>query len=64
MIEDGEINKVKIPLNRETKLVSLVGTSVVPEFGAITMSVLAVGIFSLIAITFKTKKFLILHEKI
>jgi predicted secreted protein with PEFG-CTERM motif len=64
MTEEGEINKLKIPLNRETKLVSLVGTTVVPEFGAITMTVLAVGIFSLIAITFKTKKFLILHEKI
>jgi predicted secreted protein with PEFG-CTERM motif len=64
MTEEGEINKVKIPLNRETKLVSLVGTTVVPEFGAITMTVLAVGIFSLIAITFKTKKFLTLHEKI
>ncbi len=64
MTEEGEINKVKIPLNRETKLISLVGTTVVPEFGTITMTILAVGIFSLIAITFKTKKFSILHEKI
>ena len=64
MTEEGEINKVKIPLNRETRLVSLVGTSVVPEFGAITMSILAIGIFSLIAIKFKTKKFLIFHEKV
>ena len=64
MTEEGEINKVKIPLNRETKSVSLVGSTVVPEFGTITMTVLAVGIFSLIAITFKTKKFLILNERI
>ena len=63
MVEEGGINKVKIPLNRDTKLVSLVGTTVVPEFGAITMTILAIGIFSLIAITFKTKKFLILHER-
>ena len=61
--EEGGINKVKIPLNRDTKLVSLVGTAVVPEFGAISMTILAVGIFSLIAITYKTKKFLILHER-
>ena len=63
MTEDGGINNLKIPLNRDTELVSLVGTSVVPEFGTITMSILAIGIFSLIAITFKTKKFLILHER-
>jgi len=62
MTEEGGINNVKIPLNRDTELVSLVGTSVVPEFGAITMSILAIGVFSLIAISFKTKKFLISHE--
>jgi predicted secreted protein with PEFG-CTERM motif len=62
MTEEGGINSVKIPLNRDTELVSIVGTSVVPEFGTITMSILAIGIFSLIAITFKTKKFLISHE--
>jgi len=63
MTEDGGVNKVKIPLNPETELVSLVGTTIVPEFGAITMTILAVGIFSIIAITYKTKKFLILHER-
>jgi len=63
MTEDGGVNIVKIPLNPETELVSLVGTTIVPEFGAITMTILAVGIFSLIAITYKTKKFLILHER-
>ena len=61
--EEGDINKVTIPLTQEVKLVSLVGTSVVPEFGTIAMSVLAVGIFSLIALSIKTKKFLILHER-
>ena len=61
--EDGEMNIVKIPLTQETQMVSLVGTSVVPEFGTITMAVLAVGIFSLIALSLKTKKFLILHER-
>lgn len=64
MSEEGGINKVKIPLNRETELVSIVGSKVIPEFGAITMTVLAIGIFSLIALTYKTKKFSILHERI
>lgn len=61
--EEGGINKMKIPLNREAELVSIVGTAVVPEFGAITMAILTIGVFSLIAITFKTKKFLMLNER-
>ncbi len=60
LIEEGGINKVKIPLNRDTELVSLVGTAVVPEFGAITMAILAIGMLSFLAITFKTQKFMIL----
>jgi len=63
MTEEGEINKVEIPLNRDTKLVSLVGTAVVPEFGAITMSILAIGVLSFLAITFKTQKFMILYGR-
>jgi predicted secreted protein with PEFG-CTERM motif len=63
MTDDGGINKIKIPLNRETELVSIVGTAVVPEFGTISMAVLAIGIFSLIAITVKSKKFLKLNER-
>lgn len=61
--EKGGINEVKIPLTQQSQLVSIVGTSVVPEFGDIAMSILVVGIFSLIAISFKTKKFLILNER-
>jgi len=57
MSEEGEINKVEIPLNRDTKLVSLVGTAVVPEFGAITMAILAIGVLSFLVISFKTQKF-------
>ena len=64
LTEEEGTNIVKIPLNRETQLVSIVGTSVVPEFGAITMAILAVSIFSIIAITVKAKKSLIIHEKI
>ena len=61
--EEGGINKVKIPLNRETKLVSLVGTAVVPEFGAITMSIFAIGVLSFLVISFKTQKFMMLYGK-
>ena len=62
--EEGEITKVEIPMNTNTDRITLVGTSVVPEFGAITMMILAAGIFSLIAITFKSKRFLIPNGQI
>lgn len=62
--DDGGINKVKIPLNRETEILSIVGTKIVPEFGIITMSVLAIGVFGIIVLSFKTKKFLISNESI
>ena len=64
MTVEGEINKVEIPLNRDSDRVTIVGTSVVPEFGTLTMAILAVGIFSLIALTFKSQKFKILNGKI
>ena len=62
-IEEEEINKVKIPLNQDTELVSLVGTTVVPEFGAITMAILAIGVLSFLAISFKTQKFMMIYGK-
>ena len=61
--QEEEINIVEIPLNMDSNRVTIVGASVVPEFGAITMIVLAVGIFSLIAMTFKSQKFMILNGR-
>ncbi len=63
MTEEGEINKVEIPLNRDTKLVSIVGTAVVPEFGAITMSIFALGVLSFLVISFKKQKFMMLYGR-
>jgi len=64
MTEGEEINKVEIPLNRDSNRVTIVGTSVVPEFGTIAMTILAVGIFSLIAMTFKSQKFMIINGRV
>ena len=64
MTEEGDINKLEIPLERDSKRVTLVGASVVPEFGTISMAILAVGIFSLIAMSFKSQKFMILNGRI
>ena len=52
----GGINNVIIPLNEKSERITIVGASVVPEFGAITMAILAIGILSFIALTFKVQK--------
>ncbi len=61
--EEDEINIVEIPLNTDSNRVTIVGASVVPEFGTIAMIILAAGIFSLIAMTFKSQKFMILNGR-
>ena len=52
----GGINEVVIPLNEKSERITIVGASVVPEFGAIAMAILAIGVLSFIALTFKTQK--------
>jgi len=61
--EEGGINKVKIPLNRDTELVSLVGTAVVPEFGVLTMSIFALGVLAFLVISFKNQKCMMLYDR-
>jgi hypothetical protein len=53
---EGGINEVVIPLDEKSERITIVGASVVPEFGAIAMAILAIGVFSFIALTFKTQK--------
>lgn len=52
----GGINEVVIPLDEKSERLTILGASVVPEFGAITMAILAIGVLSFIALTFKTQK--------
>ena len=52
----GGINKVVIPLDEKSERLTIVGASVVPEFGAISMAILAIGVLSFIVLTFKTQK--------
>ncbi|MGQ0790993.1 MAG: plastocyanin/azurin family copper-binding protein [Nitrosopumilaceae archaeon] len=53
---EGGINEVVIPLDERSERLTIVGASVVPEFGAIAMAILAIGVFSFIALTFKAQK--------
>ena len=52
-------NILHIPYEAGAEKIEIVGSHVVPEFGAITMIILAVAIVSIIAITAKTKTALI-----
>lgn len=54
-VEEGGMNTLTIPLTAQSEIVTVVGTSVVPEFGAAAALILAVAIITTIAIS--TKRF-------
>ena len=55
MTTEGGINTVVIPLTETSEQLTIVGSSVVPEFGAITAIILAVSMIVVIFASSKTK---------
>lgn len=53
-MEDG-MNTLVIPLTEKSKTLTIVGTFIVPEFGALVMMILSVAIISVIAFTTKSR---------
>lgn len=51
--DEGGINTLTIPLTAKSETVTIIGTSVVPEFGPITVLILAVAIISTIVASAK-----------
>lgn len=51
--DDGGINTLTIPLTAKSETVTIIGTSVVPEFGPIAILILTVAIIATIAISTK-----------
>ena len=51
---DGDINILHINVAPEAKLLTIVGTSVVPEFGQIAMLILGISVISMIILSRKT----------
>ena len=51
---DGDINILHIDVPAEAKLLTIVGTSVVPEFGQIAMLILGISVISMIILSRKT----------
>ena len=50
-----ESRVIQIPIKSGDNLIQIIGTFVIPEFGTIAQFVLIIAIFSIIAITAKTK---------
>lgn len=55
VISEKGMSVVKIPVTKTTEQVTILGTSVVPEFGALTVTILAVGIIAVIFVASKSK---------
>ncbi|NIR69323.1 MAG: PEFG-CTERM sorting domain-containing protein, partial [Aliifodinibius sp.] len=47
--KQNDMNNLTIPLEEKNKVITLVGTKVVPEFGVLSMVILAVAVISVIA---------------
>ena len=56
-IQDGDLNVLFVPLVADSKILTIVGTSVVPEFGPMALAILGVSVVSMIVLSqrFKTK---------
>ena len=56
-IKDGDLNVLFVPLDADSKILTIVGTSVVPEFGPMALAILGVSVVSMIVLSqrFKTK---------
>ncbi len=56
-IQEGDLNVLFVPLDADSKILTIVGTSIVPEFGPMTLAILGVSIVSMIVLSqrFKAK---------
>ncbi|MDH3833666.1 MAG: plastocyanin/azurin family copper-binding protein [Nitrosopumilus sp.] len=55
-IQDDGLNVLLVPLDADSKIITIVGTSIVPEFGPMTMVILTVSIVTMVFLSqrFKT----------
>ncbi len=56
-IQEGDLNVLFVPLDADSKILTIVGTSIVPEFGSMAFTVLGISVVSMIVLSqrFKTK---------
>ncbi|HXV65751.1 MAG TPA: PEFG-CTERM sorting domain-containing protein [Nitrosopumilaceae archaeon] len=56
LTDKGGINEVVIPMKEKSERLTIIGASVVPEFGALTMIILGIALLSIMAISLKTNR--------
>ena len=49
-VQDGDLNVLFVPLDANSKILTIAGTSIVPEFGSITMIILGVSIVTMLVL--------------
>jgi len=54
-IREGDFNVLFVPLDADSKILTIVGTSIVPEFGPMTLAILGVSIVSMIVLSQRFK---------
>ena len=54
-IREGELNVLFVPLDADSKILTIVGTSIVPEFGPMTLGILGVAVVSMIVMSQRFK---------
>jgi len=54
-IREGDLNVLLIPLTADSKILTIVGTSIVPEFGPMTLTILGVSVVSMIVLSQRFK---------
>ena len=53
--EENNLNILHIPLNADSKSLTIIGTSVVPEFGSMTMIILGISVVTMIVLSQRLK---------
>jgi len=54
-IREGDLNVLFMSLNADSKILTIVGTSIVPEFGTMTLAILGVSVVSMIVLSQRFK---------
>ena len=54
-VKDDNVNVVFLTVDAESKLLTIMGTSVVPEFGTMGIMILLISIISMIALSQKSR---------
>ncbi|MGH1566295.1 MAG: PEFG-CTERM sorting domain-containing protein [Nitrosopumilus sp.] len=55
LVKDGDLNVLNIKLDPETQIFTVIGTSIVPEFGSIAVIIFGVSVITMIVLSRRNK---------